>query len=77
MPEAVGLVIASGVTVPDFKGFLASLRMGNWTLVAIKVPPDWRLASAIGSIPFSIPLMLVPSNAGDELIANVDVDPPA
>jgi len=27
VPEAVGLVIASGVTVPDLKGFLASLRL--------------------------------------------------
>jgi len=27
VPEAVGLVIASGVTVPDCKGFLASLRL--------------------------------------------------
>ncbi len=27
VPEAVGLVIASGVTVPSFKGFLASLRL--------------------------------------------------
>lgn len=27
VPEAVGLVIASGITVPDFKGFLASLRL--------------------------------------------------
>ena len=27
VPEAVGLVIASGVTVPDFKGFMASLRL--------------------------------------------------
>ena len=27
VPEAVGLVIASGVSVPDFKGLLASLRL--------------------------------------------------
>jgi outer membrane receptor protein involved in Fe transport len=27
VPEAVGLVIASGVTVPDFKDFLVSLRL--------------------------------------------------
>ena len=27
VPEAVGLVIASGVTVPDFKGLLGSLRL--------------------------------------------------
>jgi hypothetical protein len=27
VPEAVGLVVASGITVPDFKGFLASLRL--------------------------------------------------
>ena len=27
VPEAVGLVIASGVTVPDFKGLLASVRL--------------------------------------------------
>ena len=27
MPEAVGLVIASGITVHDLKGFLASLRL--------------------------------------------------
>jgi hypothetical protein len=27
VPEAVGLVISSGIAVPDLKGFLASLRL--------------------------------------------------
>jgi hypothetical protein len=30
VPEAVGLVISSGITVPDLKGFLASLRLRHF-----------------------------------------------